>query len=224
VGVAGDIRNLTYSLDKPTGPFYFLPEAQHDFPLNGEGTEISPGSHFAHDLVFVTRRGASVSLAQVRRAVAAVDPNLPVIAMHTVSEQITLQFSQQRLTARLTSFFGILSVILASIGIYGVTAYNAGRRTSEIGVRMALGAHRGQILSLILGGACALIVLGLLIGLPLTFAAGRVLGNQLYGINPYDPGVTAIAAGALGLCALVAALIPALRASSISPLEALRSE
>ncbi len=224
VGVARDIRNLTYSLEKPTGPFYFLPEAQHDFPPNSGAGEISPGSHFAHDLIFVTRPGASVSLAQVRRALAAVDPNLPVIAMGTVEEQIGLQFSQQRLMARLTSFFGVLSIILASIGIYGVTAYNAGQRTNEIGLRMALGAHRRQILTLVLGSAFALVLLGLLIGLPLTFAAGRVLGNQLYGMDPYSPTVTAIAVAALGLCTLVASLVPAVRAASISPLEALRSD
>ena len=151
-------------------------------------------------------------------------PNLPVISIRTLREQVAGQFSQQRLIARLTSFFGVLSLVLASIGLYGVTAYNAGRRTSEIGVRMALGANRGDVVALVLRGAFGLILFGLIIGLPLTFAAGRFLGSQLYGMNPYNPVVTLVAVVTLGLSALVASLIPAFRASLISPLEALRAE
>jgi ABC-type antimicrobial peptide transport system permease subunit len=153
-----------------------------------------------------------------------VDPNLPIISIHSLKEQVEGQFRQQRLIARLTSFFGILSLLLASIGLYGVTAYNAGRRTNEIGVRMALGARRGQVVALILRGALGLVVVGLVVGLPLALAAGRFLGSQLYGMNPYDPWVILVAVLTLGFSALVASLIPAIRASWISPLEALRTE
>jgi ABC-type antimicrobial peptide transport system permease subunit len=153
-----------------------------------------------------------------------VDPNLPIISIRTLSEQVASQFTPQRLIARLTSFFGVLSLVLASIGLYGVTAYNAGRRVSEIGVRMALGADRRDIIRLVLQGAFGLILFGLCIGLPLTFAAGRFLGNQLYGMNPYNPTVTLVAAATLGLSGLAASLIPALGASLTSPLEALRIE
>jgi uncharacterized protein YbjT (DUF2867 family) len=222
VGIAKDIRNLTDRLDQPAGPFYFLPEAQHDAGSIWQSAEISPGSHFMHDIVIVTRPGASLSIQQVRQAMASVDPNLPVIALNTLSEQVTFQFAQQRLIARLTSFFGILSLILASIGLYGVTAYNAGRRTNEIGVRMALGASRGNVFALVLRGAFALIAFGLLLGVPLSAVAGRFLGHQLYGLNPYNPAVITVAVVVLGFSALAASLIPALRASSISPLEALR--
>ncbi len=114
--------------------------------------------------------------------------------------------------------------MLASIGLYGVTAYNAGRRVNEIGLRMALGANRSDVLALVLKGALTLILFGLLVGLPLTFLAGRFLGNQLYGINPYNPVVTLTALLALALSALVASLIPAYRASSISPVKALRAD
>jgi predicted permease len=224
VGVAGDIRNLTDNLDKPPGPFYFLPEAQRDISRDDGINEVSPGSHFLHDLVIETKPAASLSFARVLQAMASVDPNLPVISIRTLKDQIAGQFSQQRLIARLTSFFGVLSLVLSCIGLYGVTAYDAGRRTSEIGVRMALGANRGNVLVLILQGAFGLILFGLVIGLPLTFAAGRFLGNQLYGLNPYNLSVTLVAVVALGLSALVASLIPAFRASSISPLEALRVE
>jgi predicted lysophospholipase L1 biosynthesis ABC-type transport system permease subunit len=224
VGIAKDARYLTFKLDKPIGPLFFLPEAQHDFLPKAESTDANPGSHFLHDIVIVSKPGASLSIARVRQAMASVDPNLPVRSIRSLKEQVALQFRQQRLIARLTSFFGVLSLVLASIGLYGVTAYNAGRRTSEIGVRMALGANRGQVVTLILRGAFGLIIFGLLVGLPLTFAAGRFLGHQLYGMNPYNPVVTAIAVAALGLSALAASLIPAFRASLISPLEALRAE
>ena len=109
---------------------------------------------------------------------ASVDPNLPVISVRPLNEQVAGQFRQQRLIARLTSFFGVLSLVLASIGLYGVTAYNAGHRINEIGVRMALGANRRDVLTLILRGAFGLILFGLLLGLPLTFAAGRFLGQS----------------------------------------------
>jgi predicted permease len=224
VGVAEDIRNLKDNLDRPAGPFYFLPESQHDVSANAGLKEVSPGSHFLHDIILVTRPGTTLSDAQLRHGMASVDPNLPVIAIRTLKEQVASQFTQQRLIARLSSFFGILSLVLASIGLYGVTAYNAGRRTSEIGVRMALGADRGNIVALVLRGAVGLILFGLLLGLPLFFAAGRFLGSQLYGMSPYNPAVTLVAVAVLSVSALVASLIPALRASSISPLEALRTD
>jgi ABC-type antimicrobial peptide transport system permease subunit len=224
VGVAKDARYLSFDFDKPIAPFFFLPEAQHDFLPKAVSTDGNPGSHFLHDIVIVTRPGASLSFAQVRQAMASVDPNLPIISIRTLREQVAGQFRQPRLIARLTSFFGVLSLVLASVGLYGVTAYNAGRRVNEIGVRMALGADRGRVVALILRGAFGLIVIGLLIGLPLTLAAGRFMGNQLYGLNPYNPAVTFAAVVTLGLSALAASLIPALRASLISPQEALRAE
>jgi ABC-type antimicrobial peptide transport system permease subunit len=174
--------------------------------------------------VIAVKPGASVSAASVLQAMASVDPNMPVISIRTMREQVASQFTQPRLIARLALFFGILSLALASIGLYGVTAYNAGRRTSEIGVRVALGASRRQIVALVLRGAMGLTLFGLIIGLPVTFAAGRFLGNLLYGMNPYNPAVTLTAVLALGLSTLVASFVAAFRASSISPLNALRAD
>jgi ABC-type antimicrobial peptide transport system permease subunit len=218
VGVAKDARFLANNLDQPIRPFFFLPEAQAEY------TRGNLGSLFLRDMVILARPGANLSLARIRQAMASADPNLPIISMRTLREQVASQLTQQRLIARLTSFFGVLSLVLASIGLYGVTAYNAVCRTGEIGVRMALGADRGAVVTLVLRGACRLILLGLLIGLPLTFAAGRLLGDQLYGANPYNPAVTLAAVLALGLSALVASFVPAFRASVISPLAALRAE
>ncbi len=103
-------------------------------------------------------------------------------------------------------------------------AYNAGRRVNEVGVRIALGATRGDVVRLVLRGAFGLILAGLSIGLPLTFVAGRLLGSQLYGMNPYSPAVTVAAIVTLGVSALLASIVPAIRASLISPLDALRTE
>lgn len=114
--------------------------------------------------------------------------------------------------------------MLASIGLYSVIAYNLSRRISEIGVRMAVGAARRDIVALVLKGALSLTVFGLLIGLPRALAAGRFLGNHLYGMSPYDPAVLSAAVLALGLSAVAAALVPALRASLTSPVDALRTD
>jgi predicted permease len=223
VGVAKDARYLSFNLAKPIDPFFFMPEPQHDL-LPNTTTDSDPGSHFLHDIVIVTQPRARLSAAQLRQAMASVDPNLPIISIRTLREQVAGQFGQQRLIARLTSFFGILSLVLASIGLYGVTAYNAGRRTNEIGVRLALGANRGQIVARVLRGAFGLVVIGLVVGLPLALAAGRFLGSQLYGLNPHNPVVILLAVLTLGFTALVASLIPAIRASLISPVVALRAE
>jgi ABC-type antimicrobial peptide transport system permease subunit len=120
--------------------------------------------------------------------------------------------------------FGLLSLVLASTGLYGVTAYNAGRRVTEIGVRMALGAKRRSVVALIWRGVLALVACGLTLGVALVLASARVLKGQLYGFNPYDPMVIAIAVLVLALSALMATLIPTFRAAATSPAEALRSE
>jgi predicted permease len=223
VGVTQDARYLDVDLDKPIGPFFFVPEAQHDVSAN-TGRDVNPGSHFLHDIVVVTQPGASVSNAQIRQAMGSVDPNLPIISIRSLRDQVASIFGQQRLIAQLTSFFGVLSLVLACLGLYGVTAYNVGRRTNEIGVRVALGASRADVVRLVLRGAFLLILLGLTLGIPLSLAASRVLTSQLYGLNPYDPVPIAIAVAALGLFGLIATLVPARRAMRVDPTVALRYE
>jgi predicted permease len=218
VGIAKDARIVADRPEGPIGAFFFLPEAQADY------SQHNIGSLFLSDIVIRTKPGAGLDSARVRQAMASVDPNLPILYIRPLREQVAAQFTQQQLIARLTSFFGVLSLVLASIGLYGVTAYNAGRRVSEIGVRMALGADRRDIVQLILRGASTLLFFGLLAGLPLTLTAARLLGTQLYGISPYNPVVMMGAVLALGLSALIASLVPALRATSVSPLDALRSD
>jgi predicted permease len=224
VGVAKDARYLQQDLDKPVGAFFFVPQPQSTVYTQPGAASTELRSHYLHDVVVHTQPGAKLSDERLRRALASADPNLPVMRIRSMEQQVASTFTQQRLIARLTSLFGILALVLASIGLYGVTSYNVGRRTSEIGLRMALGADRGAVLALILKGAFLLVAFGLLVGVPLTLAAGQFLGSQLYGLSQHDPVVICTAVVVLGLCALIAALIPAFRASTISPLNALRSE
>ncbi len=229
VGVARDARFSSFALEKPVSPFFVLPASQHDYiHVQGKDLETEPSSHFLRDIVIELRPGISPPPAQInaqiRQAMASVDPDLPVLEIRTMKEQVSAVFVQQRLIARLSALFALLSLVLASIGVYGVISYNVTRRTSEIGVRIAVGAAAGNIVALVLSGALSLTLFGIVIGFPLALAAGRFLGHQLYGLNPYDPAVFTSAVITLALSALVAALIPALRAGAASPIEALRTE
>jgi ABC-type antimicrobial peptide transport system permease subunit len=138
------------------------------------------------------------------------------------SKQVEQSLVQERLIATLASFFGLLALVLAAVGLYGLVAYSVTRRTSEIGVRMALGATRGNVLKLVLRGALALAILGVIAGLPLAFAGSRFVSNMLFGIRPTDPLTAGSAAVLLVFVALIAAYIPARRASKVDPLTALR--
>jgi ABC-type antimicrobial peptide transport system permease subunit len=135
-----------------------------------------------------------------------------------------VNFDQQRLLARLSGLFGVLALLLASIGLYGVMAYSVTQRTNEIGIRMAIGANRMHIAALILRSAFAQILLGLALGIPIAMVVGRLLRSRLYELDAIDPLSLLLPTGVLLLCALVASALPARRAASIEPLEALRTE
>jgi ABC-type antimicrobial peptide transport system permease subunit len=141
-----------------------------------------------------------------------------------MQQQVDLSFNQERALASLAGLFGIIALLLAAIGLYGVTAYTVAQRTNEIGIRMALGADRGNVIGLILRGAFTRVGIGLLAGLPLAVGAGRLIAAQLYGVSFWDPLALGVASGSLAVCALVAALVPAGRAASIAPMRALRTD
>ena len=162
--------------------------------------------------------------ALIRRTLAGVDPNLTVADLRSFDAQVVGNFNQERLIARLTSLFGIVALILASVGLYGVTSYFVARRTSEIGVRMALGASRSSVLSMVLRGALWQILLGLGLGIPAALVAGHLMSSQLYEVGGYDPIALISAPLVLALCAAIAGLVPARRAASIEPMQALRTE
>jgi ABC-type antimicrobial peptide transport system permease subunit len=160
----------------------------------------------------------------VRRTLADIDPNLTVVNLQTFDAQVAGNFDEERIVAQLTGLFGVLALILASVGLYGVMSYFVARRTSEIGVRMALGATRSSVLAMVLRGALWQILIGLGLGIPATLFAGHLMASQLYGVGSYDPLALAGATIVLGLCAALAGFIPARRAASIEPMQALRTE
>src|SRR5207247_4195618 len=160
----------------------------------------------------------------VTRTLSEIDPNLTIVSVRTRQQQVDMSFNQQRAVASLAGLFGIVALVLAAVGLYGVTAYTVAQRTNEIGIRMALGADRGRVVDLVLRGAFKRVVVGLVLGLPLAVGAGRLIAAQLYGVSFSDPLALGVAAGALAACAFVAAIIPAARAASISPMSALRTE
>jgi ABC-type antimicrobial peptide transport system permease subunit len=161
---------------------------------------------------------------QLTRALAEVDPNLTINSVRSMQQQVEATFDEERAVASLAGLFGIVALILAAIGLYGVTAYSVAQRTNEIGIRMALGANRLRVVQLVLSGAFQRVLIGLILGLPLAVGAGRLISSQLYGVSSWDPLALGVAAGALAISAFFAAVIPAARAASISPTTALRAE
>jgi ABC-type antimicrobial peptide transport system permease subunit len=161
---------------------------------------------------------------EVRRTLLTIDPNLTPLSMRSFDEQVRIQTSEHTLIARLSDAFGLIALLLASVGLYGVTAYRVARRTGEVGLRMALGANRWDIVALVLRGAFSQVGVGLLIGVPLALLAKRWLQHQLYGIAGLDAWGLAVALAALGSCALIASVLPARRAAAIEPMQALRAE
>jgi macrolide transport system ATP-binding/permease protein len=160
----------------------------------------------------------------LRRTLASIDPNLTVVDLRTFDQQVAGNFTDDRLVARLTTLFGFLALILASVGLYGVMSYFVARRTGEIGIRMALGATRSSVLASVLRSALVQIVIGLAFGIVLALVGAHCASSQLYGVTAYDPWAFAGAALALAFCAALASFIPARRAASIEPMQALRTE
>jgi len=160
----------------------------------------------------------------IQRTLGAIDPNLTVLDVAPVGQHFGQRLSHERLIGALAGVFAGLALILAAIGIYGITAYSVARRTSEIGVRTALGATRAHVVRLILGGALAQAAIGIAVGIPAAVAAGRLLASQLYGVETSDPAILGVAAVILAACAALAGTIPAARASAVDPVEALRMD
>lgn len=174
--------------------------------------------------MLVTNIPAGTLEPVLTRVLAAIDPNLTINDVRTMQQQVDLTFDQDRAVASLAGLFGLVALLLAAVGLYGVTAYTVAQRTSEIGIRMALGADQRKVIRLVMSGAFRRVVAGLALGLPLAVAAGRLISSQLYGVSYWDPTALLVAALSLGVCAFVAALIPATRAAFISPMRALRTE
>lgn len=162
--------------------------------------------------------------AQVRKALENVAPDLVVDSIQPYSEIIHADFAQQNMIASLTWLFGAIGLVLAAVGFYGVTAYGVEQRTNEIGVRMALGAHRSSVVRMVLREAFWQVGIGLALGIPSAISAGYLIASHLFGVRPWDPLLLLLATLFLGVAALIAAGIPAHRATRVEPVIALRYE
>ncbi|MEG9435538.1 ABC transporter permease [Edaphobacter sp. HDX4] len=203
---------------------YFLPMTQRR-PSRMDQQRIGDDlSLYAAAIVVETDRPMEEMETAARRTLAGINPNLTVVKFQTFQQQINDRFNNDRLVARLTTLFGGLALLLAAIGLYGVTTYTVVRRTQEIGIRMALGADRGGVVTMILRGAMVQAAVGLAIGIPVALLCVRYVTSQLYEVTKVDARILLGALATLGVAAAVAGLIPAKRAASIDPMEALRAE
>ena len=224
--IVGVVEDTTYtSVYWKDHAMYFLPLSQRAGSAsdpNPDNTIDKDLSFFAGALVIQTAHPIPGFEKIVGDTLGGINPNLTVVKFQTFQQQIDDQFIQERLIARLTSLFGGLALLLAAIGLYGVTAYTVVRRTPEIGIRMALGAERSRVIGMVMRGAMLQAVAGLIIGAPIAMLCVRYVKSQLFDITTVNPTVMIGAIVTLTLAAAVAGIIPARRAASIDPVKALR--
>jgi predicted permease len=224
VGVVKDAKFAGFALNRPARPMFYVPLAQTVAYAHPMMASIELMSHFVGGLMLVTDLPPGALQPALTRTLAGLDPNLTIVNVRTLEQQVELSFDQERAVAGLAALFGIVALLLAAVGLYGVTAYTVARRTGEIGIRMALGADRSAVVGLVVRSAFGRVAFGLLLGLPLAVGAGWLISAQLYGVSFWDPLALAIAVASLAACAFVAAIIPAARAAGVSPMNALRTE
>jgi ABC-type antimicrobial peptide transport system permease subunit len=203
---------------------YFLPLTQPAGIPDAENPLENDQSMYAGALVIQVAHPVPGFEKIVGDTLASINPNLTIVKFQTFQQQIDDRFIQERLIARLTSLFGLLALLLAAIGLYGVTAHTVVRRTSEIGIRIALGAARSRVIGTVVRGAMLQVVSGLAIGVPVAIFCVRYVKSQLFEITSVSMPVIATAIVVLVCAAAIAGFIPALRAASINPVRALRAE
>jgi predicted permease len=221
--IVGVVEDTVYtSVRKKDHLMYFVPMMQR--PRSAKAPIEKDDSLYLGSIVIATDHPMNDMEKIVRATLADINPNLTVAQLQTFNEQIADRFTEERMISRLSTLFGALALLLAVIGLYGVTAYSVVRRTPEIGIRMALGADRGGVIAMVMRGAMMQAALGLAIGIPVALLCVRFVKSQLYEITSADFNVMAGAIATLALAAFVAGLIPARRAASINPVRALRME
>ncbi len=224
VGVVRDAKFASWALTRPAFPMFYVPLAQNVDYKDPLMTRVELQSHFIGGILMVTNIPPGTLEPTLTKMLSDLDPDLTITSVRTLQQQVDLSFDQERAVAGLAGLFGIVALVLAVIGLYGVTAYTVAQRTNEIGIRMALGANKLKVAQLILQGAFLRVAIGLAIGLPLAIGAGRLIASELYGVASWDPVALIVASGSLAIAAFFAAIIPAMRAASISPMTALRTD
>jgi predicted permease len=222
VGVAGDTLNRRPGSKKE--PAYYLPYTQSTRYEVAGYQRLEDETRFPR-AIELNVSGRPEGYANILRStLAGINPELSAFDVNSYTEQVAIQFNQERLVARIAGLYGIVALLLASIGLYGVTAYNVTRRTSEIGIRMALGANRNDVIRMVLRSALSQVVVGFCIGIPIAYVCGHYLTHLLYNVGHSNPVMLAGATITLSAFTLVASFLPARRAASIQPVQALRSE
>ena len=223
VGIVADAK-----YNNPREPYrsmYFRPMTQFNRNVSGRQFFMAESRSAYPNSITVQYVGDAASLeSMARRTLANINPDLTVVSFKSLDYQVADNFNGERLISRLTELFGVLALVLASVGLYGITAYSVARRTNEIGVRMALGANRSHVVVMVMRRALVLVAIGLAIGIPVALLGGRLMRTQLYGVSTYDPVTLAGAVFVLAAFAALAGFIPARRAASIEPMHALRQE
>jgi len=226
--IVGVFRNFKMNLGYPREDFHsvFLrPLPQQYTGYAEEGAKRGETrSMFVNAMILDFHAAPPNVDALVRSTLAGINPNLTVRDLRTFSNQVAGNFSEQRIVAQLTGLFGLLALVLASVGLYGVMSYFVARRTSEVGIRMALGATRSNVVAMVMRSAFMQVLIGLGLGIPAALLAGHFMSSLLFGVRGYDPLALAGAVLLLGLCAAIAGFIPARRAATIDPMQALRNE
>ena len=222
VGVARDAKYL--DPESPARSMFFVPVEQTVHYGEKLMDRLESASHFMGGIQLWVQGDNHNLEPQLRRALGEIDPDLTIISVQTMEQQVAMNFNQPRMIAQLAATFGVIALLLAAIGLYGLTAYTVVRRTSEIGVRMALGADRLNIIRLVLRGSFLQVAIGLLIGVPLAIGAGRLITAKLFGVRSWDLRTLTLAILALAMCAVVASILPASRAASTDPVKALRTD
>jgi predicted permease len=221
VGVATDVRYFV-DVSRPVGPMFFVPHAQTT-PFDDPSLQSREvWSHYPYNIVIWAPGNPPGLEAQVTQALA--DFEIPVYDVRPYADVVRDDYAQQNLIASLAWLFGGLGLVLAAVGLYGVTGYGVEQRTSEIGVRIALGADRGRVVAMVLRGAFWPVAIGLALGIPAAIAMGRLITSQLFNVTPSDPRILSASTLLLGVAALISALIPARRATRVDPMVALRRD
>ena len=222
VGIVQDAKYIDYR--EPMYPMFFTPFLQMVAYKDPSDANAQLRSNYIGAIELRWEGSAGGIQQDVRRALAEIDPNFPVLAAQTFTDRLGDNLTQERLLARLSTLFGLLALLLAGIGLYGLMAHSVTQRTNEIGLRMALGAGRGGVLWMVLRESLRLVLIGLAIGLPAAYAAARVSASLLFGLKPGDPGAFVAAITVLVAVAMIAGYLPARRASRVDPMTALRHE
>jgi predicted permease len=230
--IVGVVENAQYwppnDIQELKHPMYFLSAGQWaelpaTSPQAAEYGEFTANTHYMPSLEIETHGAVPNLEAQVREKLEELNPNLMITRFQSFDHQVQLAFSQQNMIVQLTSLFGVVALALAGIGLYGVTAYAVAQRTSEIGIRMALGANRMHVQKMVLRDAFLQVGVGLAIGIPGAIGAGHLMAAELFGVSAWSPLVLGTATLVLIAVALAAAAAPAQRAAGVEPMEALRN-